>query len=272
MDLESLRDTPAWEWPEEAGAMLLEVLEGRRTTASDRLLAAELAGEIVAIDDDLVDALLSILEDTTASEELRGRAAISLGPVLELADQDGFDDVDGMTSDVPITERTFHRIQESLAALYRDARVPKDVRRYVLEASVRAPQDWHHDAVSAAYASGDESWKLTAVFAMQYLRGFDKQILEALESSNPQIHLEAVRAAGNGGLKRAWKHVAALITSDGTAKPLLLAAIEAATYIRPRQAPDILGDLADSDDEEISDAALEAMALSEGAPDGDDDD
>jgi hypothetical protein len=66
--------------------------------------------------------------------------------------------------------------------------------------------------------------------------------------------------------------VAALITTDGTAKPLLLAAIEAATYIRPREAPDILGDLADSDDEEISDAALEAMALSEGASNDDDDD
>lgn len=270
MDLESLRDTPPWDWPEESGAVLLEVLEDRRATASDRLLATELAGEIVAIDDDLVDALLSILQDTGASEELRGRAAISLGPVLELADQDGFEDDDGI--DVPISERTFHRIQESLEALYRDARVPKDVRRFILEASVRAPQDWHRDAVSAAYASGDESWKLTAVFGMQYIRGFDAQILEALESSNPQILLEAVRAAGNGGLKRAWKHVAALITTDGTAKPLLLAAIEAATYIRPREAPDILGDLADSDDEEISDAALEAMALSEGAQDDDDDD
>lgn len=33
-----------------------------------------------------------------------------------------------------------------------DAHVPKDVRRRIVEASVRAPQDWHdEDIVEAAY-------------------------------------------------------------------------------------------------------------------------
>lgn len=44
--------------------------------------------------------------------------------------------------------------------------VPKEVRRRVLEGSVRAPQDWHKDAITEAYAGNDELWKLTAVFAM----------------------------------------------------------------------------------------------------------
>jgi hypothetical protein len=53
----------------------------------------------------------------------------------------------------------------------------------VLEASVRAPQDWHLDAIREAYSSTDEAWSLTAVFCMRFVRGFNEQILEALESS-----------------------------------------------------------------------------------------
>jgi uncharacterized protein (UPF0147 family) len=45
-------------------------------------------------------------------------------PVLEHADTDGFEDPD----DVPISEGTFHSIQESLRRLYMDANVPKIVR------------------------------------------------------------------------------------------------------------------------------------------------
>jgi hypothetical protein len=45
---------------------------------------------------------------------------------------------------------------------------------------VRAPQDWHENAVGSAYASGDDTWKLTAVFCMRFVRGFDGQIVEEL--------------------------------------------------------------------------------------------
>jgi hypothetical protein len=145
-----------------------------------------------------------------------------------------------------------------------DANVPRDVRRRILEASVRAPQDWHSDAVRAAYASADEVWRLTAVFCMRFVRGFDAQILEALNSTNPDIHYEAVLAAGNWEVDAAWPHVAALVTSRETEKPVLLAAIEAAASIRPQEAFEILNDLADSDDEDIADAVHEAMAMAEG--------
>jgi hypothetical protein len=55
-----------------------------------------------------------------------------------------------------------------------DASVPTDVRRRILEASVRAPQDWHRDAIRAAYASDDDVWRLTAVFCMRSVRGFER--------------------------------------------------------------------------------------------------
>ena len=204
----------------------------------------------------------------TSPRTCRGRAAISLGPVLEHADTAGFGDAD----DSPITARTFHRIQESLRRLHVDANVPNEVRRRILEASVRAPQDWHRDAVRAAYSSDDEAWRLTAVFCMRFVRGFDDQILEALTSTNPDIHCEAVLAAGNCQLDAAWPHVAALVTSEETDKPLLLAAIEAVASIRPHEAAQILDDLADSDDEDIVAAVHEAMAMAEGASGADEDD
>ncbi len=269
MNLRILKDTPPWDWPEGTGKMLLDILRSDRPAESDLRLATELAGDFTVIDDELVDALLSILRSGDKSEKVRGRAAISLGPVLEHADTAGFEDPD----DLPIAERTFHRIQGSLRRLYMDANVPEEVRRRILEASVRAPQDWHRDAVRAAYSSDDEAWRLTAVFCMRFVRGFDEPILEALDSKNPDIHCEAVLAAGNWAVDAAWPHVAALVTSEETDKSLLLAAIDAAANIRPHEAAELLDDLADSDDEDIVAAVDEALAIAEGpsSEDADDD-
>ena len=266
MDVKALRGTPPWEWPEGAGKMFLDILRDGQAAESDRLGAAELAGDFTVINDDLVDALLSILLCGVESEELRCKAVISLGPALEHAETDGFED----PSDVPITEQTFHMIQESLRQLYMDANVPKNVRRWILEASVRAPQNWHQDAVRAAYASDDEAWRLTAVFCMRFVRGFDEQILEALDSRNPDIRYEAVCAAGTWEVDAAWPHITALVTSGGTDKPLLLAAIEAVARIRPQEAAEILNDFTDSDDEDIVEAVFEATAMAEGPSDEDD--
>ncbi len=260
MDLETLKDTPPWDWPEEAGNVFQGVLRDQQADGSDRLLAAELAGDMTVINDELVDSLLSILCSNDESEELRGRAAISLGPALEYAYMDEFEDPD----DVPISEKTFLRIQKTLRKLYLDPEVPKEVRRRVLEASVRAPQDWHPDALRTAYSGDDEEWKLTAVFSMCYIRGFDEQILESLGSKNPDIHYQAVCAAGNWEVGAAWPHVAALVTSENTEKDLLLAAIEAAVGIQPQKAPDILFDLTQSEDEDVAEAADEALMMAAG--------
>src|SRR6266545_4779701 len=266
--LKVLRDTPPWEWPEGAGKMFLDILRDKQAAEGDRLLAAELAGDFTVINDELADALLAILRSGDESEKLRGEAAIGLGPALEHADMHGFEDVD----EVPIAEGTFHRIQASLRNLYMDADVPKDVRRRILEASVRAPQNWHSEAVRAAYGSDDEAWRLTAVFCMRFVRGFDEQILEALDSESPDIHYEAVSAAGDWGVDAAWPHVVALIRAEGTAKPLLLAAIGAVAAIRPQEAAEILGELTLSDDEDVAEAVAEALALAEGPLDEDDED
>jgi hypothetical protein len=260
MDLKTLRDTPPWEWPEGADNMFLGILQDVRADESDRLLAAELAGDFTVINDELANTLLSIVFNGDELEKLRGKAVISLGPALEHAYIEEFEDPD----DVVIGEQTFLRIRETLRKLYMDSSVPREVRRRILEASVRAPHDWHPDAVRAAYSSDHEDWKLTAVFCMRYVRGFDDQILESLDSKNPDIHYEAVCAAGNWGVDAAWSHIAWLLTSEDTDKSLLLAAIEAAACIDPQKAADILFDLTESEDEDIAEAAFEAMAAAGG--------
>ncbi len=260
MDLKILGDTPPWDWPEDADSKLLEILTNDHADAEDRIFAAELAGGITVVNDEIIDALLSIVQNSDESEEMRCKAAISLGPVLELADTDGFEDPE----DVPISENAFHKIHESLHTLYTAAAVPKNVRRRILEASIRAPRDWHQDAVREAYSSNDEDWKLTAVFSMRWIRGFSNQILEALESDNEEIHYEAVCAAGNWEIDAAWPHVSELVADPDTDKFLLLAAIDAVASIRPQEAGPALVDLTDSDDEDIVDAAHEAMAMADG--------
>ena len=268
IDFKTLEETPSWEWPEGARDLLLRTLRDDQANPSERLIAAELAGDYATINDELADILLSIVQSAKESEKLRGRAVISLGPVLEGAYIDEFEDPE----DVPITEETFHRIEKSLREIYSDPDTPKEVGRRVLEASVRSPQDWHQDAIRDAYGSSDEAWKLTAVFCMRFVRGFNDQVLEALESENQDIHYEAVCAAGNWGLDAAWPHIVGLLAKDETDKSLRLAAIEAIANIRPQEAAGILVDFTESDDEDIVDAAYEAMALAGGIPDDEYDD
>ena len=156
--------------------------------------------------------------------------------------------------------------------LYLDTGQPRDVRRKILEASVRASRKWHPEAVRSAYASDDAAWRLTAVFCMCYVGGFEKEIRAALDSEDPDIRYQAVRAAGNWELDAAWPHVAALVSSDRVDKRLRLAAIEAAAAIRPQAAQALLADLVDSDDEDLRDVAMEALTMAgQGSEFGEDD-
>jgi len=268
MDLKLLEETAPWDWPPDTDQALLRALTSDATPEAERILAASLAGEYCILNDELADALLHIVADGSGPDELRGRAAISLGPVLEQGYIEEFEDPEA----VPISEPLFHEIQQTLRRVYEDRATPVAVRRSCLEASVRAPQEWHRDAVRSAYLSGDEDWQLTAVFCMGYIRGFDQEILEALQGDSPDLHYHAVVAAGNWSLEGAWPHIAGLVASDDIEKPLLLAAIEAAAMLRPEEAQELFFELMDSDDEDIVDAIDDALALAQRPWDEEDDD
>lgn len=273
MDIELLAEMEPWEWPEGAKEAILGAMTDREGPEDTRLIAAQLAGDFSVVDDEIVEVLLCILQDERESDEMRGRAAISFGPALEQAYTEEFIDPE----DVPIGEDAFHRIQETLERMYADSSAPKLVRRRILEAAVRAPQDWVKAAVGAAYRSGDAEWVLTGVFCMQYVRGYETEILEALDSPDAMIHYHAVCAAGNWAVKGAWKHVRALVDDDDP--DLRLAAIEAATAIRPKEAREFLVDYIHDEDEDVAEAARFALELGdamdempEAFPDEDDED
>jgi hypothetical protein len=270
MDLEDFLDTPPWDWPPNSGKLFLKTLTDSKAKESDRLIAAQLAGDLTVIDDNLAKALVGVAAASNQSEPLRAAAAISLGAVLDLCDTElagggEFDDPD----DVPISQGIFENIKSTLKQIFLDETVPKEVRRRILEASVRAPEPWHNGAIAKAYASQDKEWVLTAVFAMQYIRGFDKEILELLNTGDLDIHCEAVEAAGTWEISAAWPHIKALLEDAKTPKRLLLAAIEALGGLRPPEAETILLKFSDSYDEDIREAAEEAMVFVKGLEDDD---
>lgn len=269
MNLHALSETPAWEWPDHAETLIHKALSNTNADPADRLLAAELAGETVVMSDDMAQTLLSIVKNNAETPDMRCMAAISLGPALEYADTMEFD----MEEDILISEDMFEKIQQSLRRLFMDSNVPEEVRRRILESSVRAPQDWHRDAVRGAYMSDRKDWRLTGVFCMSYITGFDQQIMEALKSKDEDLFYEAVGAAGNMGLDQAWPVITRILQSKTKDKDLLIAAIDAVVNIRPEEAHAVIGPLVDHEDQEVKDAACEALGIADAfLSEGDDED
>lgn len=262
IDLTILEVTPPWEWPRDARKVLLKKLRDQKTGEAERLLAAELAGETVVLNEEVTKALSAIVADRDASNELRAAAAIALGRVLEEMDMyeplgGGLDHLD----QPPIPPREFQRIRRELQSLYRNEDTPKLVRRRILEAAVRAPESWHHEAIRQAYGNDDVEWRVSAVFCMGHFRGFADEILESLDDPDAEIRFEAVRTAGRRELRAAWPHLARLLRSPDTGRRLLLTAIEASVGVRGKATIEFLDDLSASEDEEIAETAEEAMTM-----------
>jgi hypothetical protein len=260
LSLEGLSRIPDWDWPQNASDILLAVLRNPDADETDRVLAAELAGHIVAMNDAVADALLALVKDTGEAESVRGRAAIALGPTLEMMETYGEADLIDDSDEQLVSEAMHQAIRDGLRDTWRRADTPKEVRRRVLEASVRGVADWHPAAVRAAWHGEDAEWKLTAVFCMRFVDGFDDEIVEALESPDPRTRYEAVRAAGAHEVRRAWPYVRVVLEDPEADKPLLLAAIEAAGAIDPDEAETLFLDL-DESDPDIADAIADALAL-----------
>ena len=68
------------------------------------------------------------------------------------------------------------------------------------------------------------------------------RLCEALSSDDPEIHYEAVLAAGAWEIEATWEHRAgAGGRSSNSLKELLLAAIDAVGNIRPKELPGTSG-------------------------------
>jgi hypothetical protein len=97
---------------------------------------------------------------------------------------------------------------------------------------------------------------------MQYVPGFDAQILASLEDPDARIRAHAVDAAGAHEIAAAWPHVQKLLVPPANDRDLLLSAIEAAPLVAPPgEADSILAELSESDDEDIAAAAEDAITF-----------
>lgn len=258
MDVHTLRRLPEWEWPAEAADLLVEVLGDEIHDEYERHLAAELAGALTVMSEEIAGALVGLVCSPGEVETLRGTAAIALGPLLEDLDSGLYDDG---PEGAPVSGETGRTIRAALREAYRDGEAPKYVRRRALEASVRAPEEWHRGAVRAAYHSGDPEWVRTAVFCMGYVPGFADEVVEALESDDLALLYDALRAARSQGVLGAWPTVRSLLRSPDTDRELLLMAISAVVTVRPEEADEVLGPFLDSEDEEVAEAAGYALEL-----------
>lgn len=277
--LRLLADSPVWEWPTVAEDWIVDILDDGAASADDRLLAAELAGYLPVLSHVGAAALFRVLGDPLLPEVLRAQAAITWGRILEEAENEG--EEGGAT--LPVAPFLVRRVKTMLRALHEDPSVPLLVRRRALEAAARAPEAWQRDATHAAFRSQDPEWHRTAVFAMGYLGGFTAELLEALNSDDPTLVLEAVVAADRSGDAGAWPPVRRVLRDTAALTPaglraltddqreIVLAAIEAASTLAPGEVTELLGDLADCDDPEIADAALDGIVAEDDFPEDQDD-
>lgn len=243
------------QWPKEARTWIRAGLAD--ANRENRLMAVSAASGIV--DDEIADSLLQLMR-SDMDEKVVATAAISLGPALELYEEemdfnDGPDNVDINT----VSSEKCREIMRALESLYRGEDRSKLVRRRCLEAAARGPLTWQPQAVRECAKSEDSEWLTTAMFCMGYIAGFDEEILAALDSDDEDVKREALRAAGRQNLQTAGKTLAAVASDPNAAKPLRLAAIEALGTVAHLNSLDLLNELYEDEDDEIAEMAEYAL-------------
>jgi hypothetical protein len=252
-DLKYLASVGSWERPEDAKALILQGL--RSPDAAVQLTALELAAQ--QMDEEIATAVGRAL-DMDPKVAVRVRAAIAFGPALEtMSAEEGWEGPD--LGDLPMSMPRFHDLERRLEEVYRDAAEPKEMRRKALEAAVRSPRPWQQDVIRSAWASDDVEWRLTAVFCMGCVAGFEDEILEAVDSDSPELKIEAVRALGARGIQPAGDDLMRFAASDDTPYELRLVAIEALSGIGLKSSAELLKSLSESADEEIAATAQYAL-------------
>ena len=248
-------------------AQLTDADEGVRAIAREELA--------LAMDDEIARAFLDIAS-SDADEEIRADVIVGLGPII---DEAGIDYGDGEEFEFEaelgpgITQETFGTIVREIRELYESEAQPKLIRRRAMEVLVRDPRPWMAAEIRRHFAGDDQQWKMTSVFAMGYLRGFDDEIAATVSSERDLLLYEAVRSAGRMQVAAAAPRIRELAASESTESDLRLAAIDALPSVDP-DCRELLETLKHSSDAEVADsaaAALEELNMFETSDEDDDD-
>lgn len=253
--LQALEQMMACDWPPGSDRLILEAL--RSHDDRDRHIALGLAGETLVMNDAIADALIAILESRDVAPDDRGTAAIALGPTLEECDTLDYEDE---LCPPPISQAKFSEVRAALQRVWRDGANHELVRRRAIEASVRAPEGWHEKAIREAFDKADSAWRLTAVFCAGYVCGFTNEVVDALDSKDHDLVLEAVRAADNQGMQLAGPALLSFASAPQTPRPIREAAIEALGHVDIPGRRRVLEELTIGRDAELADIAQFALA------------
>lgn len=260
--LHVLSDLGIWEWPDEGKLLVMQGLASDQ--AEQRLAALECVGE--SLDRELMTLSMDLLEKDP-EELVRAAAAIALGPALEMMstevdDDQGDDDLDPEdAAELPLSVDSYRALEERLQQIALDATQPVEVRRRCLEAAVRSKRSWQGDAVRQAFAQSGIEWRLTAVFCAGFLDGFRGEISEALDHEDPEVRMEAIRAAGECGIEALGPEILDIAKDEEILLPLRLAAIDALVPLAPDGTHEFLEKLAGGEDDLAEMAVLALQDL-----------
>jgi hypothetical protein len=198
-------------------------------------------------------AALEVLRGTGTDAD-RGEAAIFIGAVLELYDED--DPLDDY-----ITAELANELRAALWTLYDDASQGELLRRRCLEATVRWPDDRVDEAIRKALATPGD-WRVTGLFCAGFVEGYEDEVRDAIAKGTPPERIEAWRAAANLELHD-LAPTAVQLAQDGKAdREERYEAIAALAWLGDSaEAGRTLEQLVASGDEEISEVAEEALSL-----------
>jgi hypothetical protein len=251
--------------PWRARGTLEAILEGDSPT----LIARALEHTTPLVDcDEMARLHVSLVTDADLAPDIRGRAALALGPSLEHC---AFGMWDEEMHAPPLSRQMFSDLTHRLRRIYFDAGQPPVLRRRVLETSVRAPEPWQHGAIRAAWLSADDDWRRTAVVAMGWLDGWESELSAALRADDPAIVTEAIRSAERSNAVAGFGDQCLAHATDASAPvSMRIVAIEALPSVRGPHVADTLDALADEEDPRIAESASwakEEWKIRESAPD-----
>lgn len=192
--------------------------------------------------------------------DVRTHAISALGRYIyegEEASLEGWD-----TAAFMITPEDYSRVTDFLFRIAQDPEESLSARRYAIEAiAFRSDDSDVFDLIEWAYHHRDRRLKVSAIFSMARHGDprWTEYILAELRSHDPQIQYEAVRAAGELGLREATETLIEFARGKTVRKPLRLLAIYALGETGDERAYPILDKLSHSRDRDVRDVAREAI-------------
>ncbi len=192
--------------------------------------------------------------------EVRAHAISALGRYVFEGEAASFDDWDG--HEITITADEYARVSDFLFGIAQDPEEALEARRYAIEAlAFRAEDPEVLDLIEWSYHHRDRRLKISDIFSMA--RNGDPRwteyILTELQSKDPEIQYEAVRAAGELGLQEATETLVEIARNRNMRKSLRLLAIYALGETGDEQAYAVLDRLTHSRDRDIREVAREAL-------------